>query len=90
MSPTASNRTQPVTNRSLQNQFISMPEKKIVAIEDNLSCLAIKSSTEVKAHKWFMTLSQYCFVAPTMEGNRSLCKVFKAFHCLHFTVNAAL
>ena len=45
-----------------------MPEKKLVAIEDNSSSVVIKAPSEVRAHKWFMTLSQYCFVAPTMEG----------------------
>ena len=54
--------------KPLQNNYISMPGKRLVAIEDNWSCVVIKAPNEARAHQWFMALSQYCFAAPTMAG----------------------
>ena len=57
-------------SKSLKDCYVSMPSKKQVAIENQTSLITIKAPTEARAHQWFMTLSQYCFVAPMMEGER--------------------
>ena len=67
LSPTKDKRNQQVTI-SLKDRYISMPGKRLIAVQGGHNSLLIKSTTEVLAHQWFMTLSQYCFVAPMMEG----------------------
>ena len=53
---------------SLKKKYISMPRKKIVAVHGGPRNLLIKSSSEITAHHWFLSLSQYCYVAPMMDG----------------------
>ena len=56
----------------LKNRYISMPGKRLIAVQGGHNSLVLKCTSEVLAHQWFMTLSQYCFVAPMMEGEKLL------------------
>ena len=53
---------------SLKKKYVSMPRKKIVALHGGPRTLFIKSTSEIEAHHWLMTFSQYCYVAPMMDG----------------------
>ena len=53
---------------SLKKKYVSMPRKKIVAVHGGPRTLLIKATSEVDAYHWLMTLSQYCYLAPMMDG----------------------
>ena len=53
---------------SLKRRFLSMPRKKVIVVHGGPSNLLIKCSTEIQTYQWTMALSQYCYIAPTMEG----------------------
>ncbi|CAK8672536.1 unnamed protein product [Clavelina lepadiformis] len=53
---------------SLSNHYIAKEAKKMVALYGNPKVYVIKSSSEVRAHEWLLALSQYCYIAPIMEG----------------------
>lgn len=53
---------------SLKKRYISMPRKRIVAIQGGPNTILLKCSSEIQAHQWLMTLSQYSYLAPSMEG----------------------
>ena len=78
VSPNKDKRTQKVTI-PLKNRYISMPGKRLIAIQGGHNSLLVKCGTEVLTHQWFMTLSQYCYVAPMMEG-----KQIEVVFCLLF------
>ena len=60
---------------SLKKKYVSMPRKKIVAIHGGPKTLLIRSTSEIDAYHWMMALSQYCYVAPMMDGMFRLFKL---------------
>ena len=56
------------TTTSLADSFISITGKRCIVIENQRDGLIIRTNSEVQAQKWLMVLSQYCFVAPSIEG----------------------
>nr|XP_002131479.1 uncharacterized protein LOC100187308 isoform X1 [Ciona intestinalis]XP_026690642.1 uncharacterized protein LOC100187308 isoform X1 [Ciona intestinalis] len=53
---------------ALASRFVCMETKRNVAIQDGASTFVIRAPSDTSALKWLLILSQYCFVAPIMEG----------------------
>jgi len=66
----ASNRTDLSRSASipLTGRYVALESKRMVVIQGNDGLYVLRPSSEVRAYKWLVALSQYCFMAPTMEG----------------------
>nr|CAB3263065.1 uncharacterized protein LOC100187308 [Phallusia mammillata] len=52
----------------LTNRYVSIERKRIVVIQGNDGLYALRASGGIQAYEWLLAFSQFCFVAPSMEG----------------------
>ena len=61
----------------LATSFVSFYDKRTLEIKSESGIRLFRTTSELRANKWFYVISIYCSVAPVAEGKLQVLLVFK-------------